>query len=61
MVDGRIIAILPRQESIIDALLMCLGESAAVVHVILISWALFGSYGRTARRARESDMRSSMV
>jgi hypothetical protein len=36
MVDGRIIAILQREESIIDATLMCVGESAAVVHLILI-------------------------
>jgi len=33
MVDGRIIAILPHRESIIDAMLMCLCESAAVAHV----------------------------
>jgi|KBSMisStaDraftv2_1062788.scaffolds.fasta_scaffold45208_2 hypothetical protein len=37
MVDGRIIAILRHQESIIDAALMCVGESAALVHLILIS------------------------
>jgi hypothetical protein len=43
MVDERIIAILPHRESIIDALLVCLCESAAVVHVILISSAFFDS------------------
>jgi hypothetical protein len=55
MVDERIIAILPRRESIIDALLMCLCESAAVAHVILISSAFFDSHGGAVWCARGSD------
>jgi hypothetical protein len=55
MVDERIIAILPHSESIIDAMFTRLGESVAVVHVILISWALVVSNGRAARRARARD------
>jgi hypothetical protein len=51
MVDEHIVAILARWESIIDAMLMCLGENVAVVHVILISWALVHSSGRATRRA----------
>jgi hypothetical protein len=55
MVDERIVAILPHWESIIDAMLTGLGESVAVVHVILISWALVDSRGRATRRARARD------
>jgi hypothetical protein len=51
MVDERVVAILPHWESIIDALLTCLGESVVVVHVILISWAFFDSRGRADQRA----------
>jgi hypothetical protein len=61
MVDERIIAILPRRESIIDALLMCLCESAAVVHVILIPSAFFDSHGRAVWRACASDTQCSMA
>jgi hypothetical protein len=61
MVDRRIIAILPHRESIIDALLMCLCESAAVVHVILIPSAFFDSHGRAVWHVRESDTWRSMV
>src|SRR6266478_5437379 len=46
MVDEQIVAILLHWESIIDAMLTCLGESVVVVHVILISWALVHSSGR---------------
>jgi len=59
VVDERIIAILPHQESIIDALLMCLCKSAAVVHVILVSSAFFDSHARAVRRVRKSDTRCS--
>jgi len=55
MVDEHIVAILPHRESIIDAMLACFGESIAVVHVILISWALVDSSRRTSRRARAGD------
>jgi len=55
MVDEHIIAILPQWESIIDAMFTCLGESVAVVHVILISWALVDSSGRATRRAQARD------
>jgi hypothetical protein len=54
-VDEQIVAILPHWESIIDAMLTCLGESVAVVHVILISWALVDSSGRATRCARARD------
>ena len=37
MVDERIVAILPHWESIIDAMFTRVGESVAVVHLILIS------------------------
>jgi hypothetical protein len=55
MVDEHIIAILPHRESIIDVMLACFGESIAVVHVILISWALVDSSRRAPRRARAGD------
>jgi hypothetical protein len=55
MVDEQIVAILLHWESIIDAMLTCLGESVVVVHVILISWALSDSSGRAIRRARARD------
>jgi len=55
MVDEQIVAILLHWESIIDAMLTCLGESVAVVHVILISWALVDSSERATRRARARD------
>src|SRR5262245_42634851 len=52
MVDEHIVAILPHCESIIGAMFMCLGKSVAVVHVILISWALVDSGRRATRCAR---------
>jgi hypothetical protein len=55
MVDERIVAILPHRESIIDAMPACLVESVAVVHVILISWALVDFSGRAIRCARARD------
>jgi len=55
MVDEHVIAILPQWESIIDAMLTCLDESVAALHVILISWAFFDSRGRATRRARARD------
>jgi hypothetical protein len=55
MVDERIVAILRYWESIIDALLTCFGENIAVVHVILISWALVDFSGRAIRCARARD------
>jgi hypothetical protein len=55
MVDEHIVAILPHRESIIDALFTRLRESVAVVHVILISWALVDSSARATRRARARD------
>jgi hypothetical protein len=55
MVDERIVAILPHRESIIDAMPACLVESVAVVHVILISWALVDSRERAAQSARARD------
>ena len=55
MVDEQIVAILPQWESIIDAVHTRLDESVAAVHVVLISWALFDSSGRTIRRARARD------
>ena len=61
MVDEHIVAILPHCESIIDAMLTCFGESVAVVHVILISWALVDSSGRAVRRARARDTSRATV
>ena len=55
MVDERIVAILRSWESIIDALLTCFGENIAVVHVILISWALVDYRERAAQSARARD------
>jgi hypothetical protein len=55
MVDEHIVAILPHSESIIDAMLTCVGESVAVVHLILISWAFFDSRGQADQRARARD------
>jgi hypothetical protein len=60
MVEERIIAILLHRESIIDAALTRLCESAAVVHVVLISSAFFDSHARAIWRARASDRRCSM-
>jgi len=55
MVDECIVAILPHRESIIGAMLTCLAESVAVVHVILISWALVDYRERAAQSARARD------
>jgi len=55
MVDEQIVAILPQWESIIDAVHTRLDESVPAVHVVLISWALVDSSGRTTRRARARD------
>jgi hypothetical protein len=55
MVDEHIVAILLHCESTIDAMLTCLGESVAVVHLILISWAFFDSRGQADQRTRARD------
>ena len=60
MVDEHIIATLPQWESIIDAMLTCLGESVAAVHVILISWALLISVCEQLS-AREHAMRDAQL
>jgi hypothetical protein len=55
MVDEHIVAILPHSESIIDAMLTGFGESVAVVHLILISWAFFDSRRQADQCARARD------
>jgi hypothetical protein len=55
MVDECIVAILPHRESIIGAMHTCLAESAAAVHVILISWAFVDSREQAAQSARARD------
>jgi hypothetical protein len=61
MVDEHIVAILPHSESIIDAMLTCVGESVAVVHLILISWAFFDSREQADQRARARDAECATV
>jgi hypothetical protein len=58
-VDERIVAILRHSESIIDAMLIGLGEGAIVLHVILISSAFFDSGGRAGFAHAMGDVRCS--